>query len=53
MGGRVKRRTLKVKRTETFQKQYGISPNELLSKLNSLPNELRKKQVIREAKALV
>ena len=53
MGRRDKRKkTLKMKRTETFQEQYGMSPKELLSNINNLPNELRKKVVIREAREL-
>jgi hypothetical protein len=53
MGRRDKRRkTLKQKRTETFQEQCGLSPKEFLDKLNTLPNDVRTKQNIREAKAL-
>jgi hypothetical protein len=52
MGRRVKR-TRKVKRTESFTVTHGMTPQEFLDKLQSLPNHLRKKTIIREAQALV
>jgi len=52
MGRRVKRRTRKVKRLESFQERTGLTPQEFLDMLQSLPNHIRTKENIREAKFL-
>jgi len=48
-----KKKTRKMKRTDTFTETHGMSPQEFLGKLSSLPNDIRTKENIREAKALV
>lgn len=53
MAKRNKRRTLKQKRAETFRNQHGMDPQEFLDNIKNLPNHIRTKKNIREARALV
>lgn len=52
MGRRVKR-TRKVKRTESFFERFQMTPQEFLDKLQTLPNHIRTRENIREARSLV
>lgn len=54
MGRKIKRKkTLKTKRVESFVTTTGMTPREFLDKLDTLPNRIRHRANIREAKALV
>ena len=46
------KKTRKDKRTESFTEQYGMTPQEFLDNLQTLPNNVRTKANIREAKTL-
>jgi hypothetical protein len=55
MAREYKRKTRKVKRMESFIQQYQLTPQQLLDMLNhnELPDNLRKKAIIKEAQDLV